>query len=95
MTSRIDIIGQNGPIGHAEGLTDNVNHPAHYQSEMGIECIMAIRAQMTCDQFAAYCQGNVVKYLWRWREKGGVESLRKARWYLDRMIAEVVDDTTT
>lgn len=71
---------------------DMVNHPAHYQSENGIECIEAIRAQMNCDQFAAYCQGNVVKYLWRWREKGGVESLKKAKWYLYRMIAEIEDE---
>ena len=74
---------------------DNVNSPQHYQSENGIECIEAIRAQLTSDQFTAYCQGNISKYLWRWRSKGGVESLRKAKWYLDRMIAEVVDDATT
>ena len=76
------------PTAHA----DMVNNPAHYQSENGIECIEAIRAQMTVDQFAAYCQGNIVKYLWRWREKGGVESLKKAKWYLYRMIAEVEDE---
>ena len=69
--------------------TDMVNHPPHYQSDNGIECIDAIRAQMTEDQFAAYCQGNIVKYLWRWRQKAGVESLKKARWYLDRMIGEL------
>ena len=75
------------PTAHA----DMVNNPSHYQSENGIECIEAIRAQMTVDQFAAYCQGNVIKYLWRWRQKGGSESLRKAKWYLYRMIAEVED----
>ena len=68
---------------------DSVNHPEHYQSETGLECIDAIRAQMTVDQFAAYCQGNIVKYLWRWRQKAAVESLKKARWYLDRMIGEL------
>lgn len=68
---------------------DLVNHPEHYQSESGLECIDAIRAQMTVDQFAAYCQGNVVKYLWRWRQKAGVESLKKAQWYLNRMIVEL------
>jgi hypothetical protein len=66
-------------------MSDNVNHPDHY-TQGGIECIEAIQAQMTPEGFQAYCQGNVVKYLWRWRQKGGVESLRKAQWYLSRMI---------
>ena len=90
MTSRIDQIGQNGNDGVAYAdYNDNVNHPPHYQSEDGIECIDAIKAQMTKEQFVAYCQGNVVKYLWRWRSKGGAESLNKAAWYLKRMIEEV------
>ena len=90
MTSRIDQIGQNGNDGVAYAdYNDNVNHPPHYQSEDGIECIDAIKAQMSRDQFVAYCQGNVVKYLWRWRSKGGAESLNKAAWYLNRMIEEV------
>lgn len=66
-------------------MTDNVNRPEHY-TQGGIECIEAIQAQMTPEGFQSYCQGNVVKYLWRWRQKGGVESLKKAQWYLNRMI---------
>ncbi len=68
---------------------DNVNRPSHYASG-SIECIEAIKAQMTPDEYQGYLRGNVVKYMWRWREKGGVESLRKARWYLDRLIASEV-----
>lgn len=68
---------------------DNVNRPSHYASG-SIECIEAIKAQMTPEEYQGYLRGNVVKYMWRWREKGGVESLRKARWYLDRLIASEV-----
>jgi hypothetical protein len=41
---------------------------------------------LTQDEFRGYLRGNVFKYKWRFREKGGVEDLRKARWYLDRLI---------
>jgi hypothetical protein len=36
-----------------------------------------------------YLQGNIMKYLWRYRYKNGTEDLKKARWYLDRLITEV------
>lgn len=67
--------------------SDAVNHPNHY-TQNGIECIAAIRASMTADGFMDYCKGNVLKYLWRWRDKGGVEDLHKARVYLDWLIEE-------
>lgn len=63
---------------------DAVNHPAHY-TQGGVECIDAIEAA-TGDGFAGYLAGNVIKYVYRYRFKGGVEDLRKARWYLDRLI---------
>ena len=72
----------------APAPTDAVNHPAHYTSG-DIECIDAIKAQMSADEFAGYLRGNVVKYIWRYRDKGGVESLEKARWYLERLIGEL------
>lgn len=68
-------------------MIDNVNHPAHYTGG-DIECIDAIRASMTPPEFEGYCKGNVIKYLWRWRDKGGIEDLRKAEWYLNRLIGE-------
>ena len=73
----------------AMGAFDSVNRPAHYASG-DIECIDAIRAQMSKEEYQGYLRGNVVKYMWRWRDKGGVESLRKARWYLDKLIASEV-----
>ena len=41
---------------------------------------------MTADGFCDYCKGNIIKYIWRWRDKGGVEDLRKASVYLDWLI---------
>ena len=68
-----------------EPTNDAVQHPAHY-THGGIECIDAIRASMTADGFCDYCKGNIIKYIWRWRDKGGVEDLKKARVYLDWLI---------
>jgi hypothetical protein len=66
-------------------MRDNVNHPAHY-TQGGIECIEAIKASLGNADFASYCKGNVLKYLWRYRHKAGVEDLQKAKVYLDWMI---------
>ena len=70
-----------------------VQHPSHY-TQGGIECIDAIRASMTADGFCDYCKGNIIKYIWRWRDKGGVEDLKKAQVYLSWLIEAVDDDTT-
>ena len=69
----------------ANETTNNVNHPNHY-CQGGIECIKAIEASMPADGFQDYCKGNVLKYIWRWRDKAGVEDLKKARVYLNWMI---------
>lgn len=65
--------------------TDNVNHPAHYKSESGLEVIDII------DDFVpdpgSYYLGNIIKYVLRFQKKGGVEDLEKARWYLNKLIA--------
>jgi hypothetical protein len=65
--------------------SDAVNHPGHY-TQGGIECIKAIEASMTPDEFQGYCKGNVMKYIWRFREKNGLEDLKKAQVYLGWMI---------
>ena len=64
---------------------DNVNSPSHY-TEGGIECIEAIEAQLTPEEYKGFLKGNCVKYLWREKHKGGIESLQKAEWYLKRLI---------
>lgn len=71
-------------------MVDNVNNPPHY-NKAGIECINAIRAA-TDDGFEYYLQGNIMKYLWRYKYKNGLEDLHKAQWYLNKLI-EVVDDS--
>ena len=63
---------------------DNVNHPSHY-NQAGIECIDAIKASLG-DGYQDYCKGNVMKYLWRYKYKNGVEDLKKAQWYLNSMV---------
>ena len=67
---------------------DNVNHPKHYLKG-GLECIQVIKAQLTPEQNKGYLYGNVLKYMWRWPEKNGLEDLRKAKHYLDWLIKEV------
>lgn len=64
---------------------DAVVHPSHY-CQGGIECIKAIEASMTPEEFQGYCKGNVIKYCWRFREKNGLEDLKKAQVYLGWMI---------
>lgn len=66
-------------------MNDNVTHPSHY-TQGGIECIDAIRASLGYREFADYCKGNIIKYLWRYRGKNGTEDLRKAGMYLTWML---------
>lgn len=69
-------------------MTNNVNHPKHYASRnIGHECI-------DITQYQTFCTGNVIKYLWRYKDKGTpLEDLRKARWYAHRahVMQEQVD----
>jgi len=69
-------------------IKDNVNHPSHY-TQGAIECIDAIK-EATKGLFGieAVCTANIIKYVWRWKFKNGVEDLRKADWYLQRLIKE-------
>ena len=70
-------------------MSDPVNHPSHYASST-IECIEAIKASMTLEAFNGYLKGNIMKYLWRYEKKiAPVEDLKKAHWYLDRLIKEL------
>jgi len=62
---------------------DMVNAPPHYR-QGGIECIDAIRAALTPEEFRGYCKGNAIKYIWRERYKGGNESMDKADYYLNK-----------
>lgn len=67
---------------------DPVNRPAHYTSG-GIECIDAMQAAFGAEVVKDFCLCNAFKYLWRHRNKNGVEDLKKACWYLNRLIREM------
>lgn len=65
---------------------DNVNHPRHY-CKGGIECIDAIRAAVSdLRGVEAVYAGNVIKYVWRYKGKNGLEDLKKAKHYLEWLI---------
>jgi len=67
---------------------DMVNSPSHYTAGE-IECIDAIKEVVKhLDGMEAMCTGNAIKYLWRWKHKNGTEDLKKAVWYIQRMIDE-------
>lgn len=73
----------------ADDKSSVVHHPAHYTAGK-VECIDAIEAATVgLEGIQAVCTGNVIKYVWRFSRKNGVEDLRKARWYLDKLIKEV------
>ena len=59
---------------------DLVNHPPHYNNGK-IECIEAIEAMLTHEEFVGYLRGNSLKYRWRFRYKNGIQDLEKAEWY--------------
>ena len=75
---------------YQEPTADMVNHPPHY-NKYGGECIEALRS--ACGEgFEYYLQGNIMKYLWRYRYKNGVEDLKKAQWYLNELIDVLEND---
>lgn len=67
---------------------DSIN-PNHYIFG-GIETIEYLKAKMTADEFRGFLKGNVLKYVSREAEKNGLEDLKKAKWYLDKLI-EVIE----
>jgi len=74
---------------------DNVNHPAHY-TKGSIECLDAIKASMSKEQYSGYLKGAILKYIWRMDYKGkAVEDLKKAAFYLERLIKERVMECST
>ena len=65
---------------------DDVEHPVHYNNG-NVECIEAIEAASSKKEFEGYLRGNVIKYIWRFRYKDGEKDLRKAKWYLEKLIS--------
>lgn len=72
---------------------DMVNHPKHYKAENGMEVIDVIEAfTANLEGYEATHTGNVIKYICRWKEKNGLEDLKKAQWYLNRLIKNIEEN---
>ena len=66
-------------------MKDNIN-PQHYKNGK-VECIDALEAATVGKKgIEAVCTANVIKYIWRYEDKNGLEDILKAKWYLDRLI---------
>jgi hypothetical protein len=65
-------------------MRDMVNKPPHYNNG-DIETIDAIQSALG-DGFEFYLQGNILKYVWRYKHKNNLEDLKKAQWYLNKLI---------
>ena len=61
---------------------DNVNHPTHYNSGCGFECIEMMEMVFGKEAVIDYCVVNAFKYIWRHKQKNGAEDIAKAEWYL-------------
>ena len=60
-------------------MPNHIDHPVHYTQ--GIECIDYIESHKM-----DYLEGNIIKYVTRYKFKGGVDDLRKAEWYLKALL---------
>ena len=96
-----DILEPDKPYNHqtehianvANQIKDNVNNPSHYNSG-SVECIDAIEAMLTTDEYIGYLRGNSMKYRWRMRYKGKpIEDLQKAEWYENRLLNFLKENT--
>ena len=86
------VFGETFDVHPAAVKEDMVNSPEHYNNG-DIECIDAIQAMLTPDEFVGYLRGNSLKYRWRFRYKQKpFEDLRKARWYEERLIKFLLDN---
>ena len=74
-------------------MADNVNHPAHYESSCSIECIDSMLIAFGRAAVIHFCECNAYKYIWRYKNKNGMEDLEKAKWYVEKAFT-LVDDYT-
>lgn len=77
-------------VDQAEKNKEMVDHPSHYQSETGLETIDVIEAfTFDLEGIEAFDTGNILKYMCRWKQKNGLQDLKKAKWYLENLIKHV------
>lgn len=68
-------------------MSAEVNHPARY-TQGAVECIDAIESALTPEEYRGFLKGQILKYTWREKHKGGEQDLQKAEWYLKRLLSE-------
>lgn len=69
-------------------IPENNINPEHYKIGH-IETFDYLKAKLSPTQLAGFCKGNVIKYLSRADHKNKLEDLKKAKWYLDKLIDEL------
>lgn len=74
-------------------LSTNVDHPNHYGGDTTYETIKVLKAWLTAEQYQGFLIGNSIKYQSRYRNKGGIEDLKKAMWYLNKYLEEFHDES--
>lgn len=79
------------PFEQAPEAFHPVERPIHYASG-GLEAIEAMEASMTPEAFRGFLKGNILKYVWRYEQKNGLEDLEKAKWYLGQLIFALEND---
>lgn len=85
----IDSYVRDGHPWKAPTSVDSVERPAHY-TQGDVECIDAIKAQLSPDEYRGFLRGQVAKYNWRLGRKGSaLEDAMKAQWYLSRLVREL------
>ena len=67
-------------------MEDVVNHPEHYNSGTPYECIKVLKEWMSEEQYVGFLKGNIIKYLCRSEKKNGTEDLKKAQWYMNKLV---------
>lgn len=86
LDATIEEYARRGVVNWGATADDPVNHPSHYTTG-GIECIDAMQAMLSREEFIGYLRGKSFKYRWRFRHKGkAIEDLQKAEWYDRRLL---------
>lgn len=80
------LIGATNPPPPPGKEADPVNHPSHY-TQGSIECIDALKAELTPEEFRGFLKGNAAKYIWRSNLKGStLQDIEKAQWYINKLV---------
>ncbi|UNI72566.1 MAG: nucelotide kinase [Chaetfec virus UA24_144] len=67
-------------------MSDQINHPSHYETGAPFECIDVMEETQGSEAVKDFCVCNALKYIYRHRRKNGVEDIKKAKWYIDKYL---------